>query len=70
MEESVHNVFVGAGAKTFALEHGFEEEEVLTEAAAESYKRWVGRGSPRSSTVAVCRRQSLASCFLGLHFVQ
>jgi L-asparaginase/N4-(beta-N-acetylglucosaminyl)-L-asparaginase len=40
MEDGRHAMLVGAGALRFALERGFVEEELLTEAAAEKWRQW------------------------------
>jgi N4-(beta-N-acetylglucosaminyl)-L-asparaginase len=40
MDRTDHVNLVGAGAKAFALEHGFEETELLTEASREWWLRW------------------------------
>ena len=42
MEETDHVLLVGEGALRFALENGFEEEELLTEAAREVWLYWRG----------------------------
>ncbi len=41
MDETPHIMLVGAGAKKFALENGFEEKELLTEASKTDYKNWL-----------------------------
>lgn len=41
MEETPHTMLVGAGAKQFALEQGFEEKELLTEKSKEAWKKWL-----------------------------
>ena len=38
MEETVHVMLVGEGAKSFAITHGFKEENLLTE---DSWKAWL-----------------------------
>jgi N4-(beta-N-acetylglucosaminyl)-L-asparaginase len=42
MEETDHVLLVGEGAKRFALEYGFEEEELLTETAQQVWLYWRG----------------------------
>lgn len=45
MEETPHVMLVGGGAKSFALAHGFPEENLLTEKARTAWeKRW-GKGA-------------------------
>lgn len=41
MEETPHIMLVGDGAKKFALEQGFQEENLLTEEAEKAYKNWL-----------------------------
>lgn len=41
MEKTPHIMLVGAGARQFALENGFKEEELLTEASKEDYQEWL-----------------------------
>lgn len=40
MEETPHVMLVGAGAKQFALEKGFEEKSLLTESSKKAWKKW------------------------------
>ena len=40
MEKTSHCLLVGAGAKKFALECGFQEQELLTNAARETWLKW------------------------------
>ena len=40
MEKTPHVMLVGQGAQQFALENGFEKEELLTPAAARAWKEW------------------------------
>ncbi len=44
MENTPHIMIVGAGAKQFALEMGFEEENLLTEPSKEKYEEWLKTG--------------------------
>ena len=44
MENTPHIMIVGAGAKQFALEMGFQEENLLTEASERKYKEWLKTG--------------------------
>ncbi len=41
MEETPHTMLVGAGAKQFALEQGFEETELLTEKSKKAWEKWL-----------------------------
>lgn len=41
MEETPHVMLVGAGAKKFALEQGFEEKDLLTEASRKDWEAWM-----------------------------
>ena len=41
MEETPHIMLVGQGAKQFALQNGFKEEELLTRAAKKDYQEWL-----------------------------
>ncbi|SFU43306.1 N4-(beta-N-acetylglucosaminyl)-L-asparaginase [Pustulibacterium marinum] len=41
MEETPHVMLVGAGAKQFALEKGFKEQDLLTDDAKKAYKEWL-----------------------------
>ncbi|MEM1123615.1 MAG: N(4)-(beta-N-acetylglucosaminyl)-L-asparaginase [Bacteroidota bacterium] len=41
MEETPHVILAGAGALKFALEQGFEEEELLTEKSKKEYEAWL-----------------------------
>ena len=42
MEETDHVLLVGQGAKQFALEYGFEEEELLTDTSRQIWLYWRG----------------------------
>jgi len=42
MEETDHVLLVGPGAKQFALEYGFEDEELLTETSRQIWLYWRG----------------------------
>ncbi len=44
MEETPHIMIVGAGAKQFALEMGFKEENLLTEPSRKKYEEWLKTG--------------------------
>ena len=46
MEYTDHVLLVGEGAKRFALEMGFEEQELLTEASRQTWLRWKANRSP------------------------
>ncbi|ETN94319.1 N4-(beta-N-acetylglucosaminyl)-L-asparaginase [Zhouia amylolytica] len=41
MEETPHVMLVGEGAKQFALEQGFKEQDLLTEKAKKAYENWL-----------------------------
>ncbi|MBC9797846.1 N(4)-(beta-N-acetylglucosaminyl)-L-asparaginase [Sinomicrobium weinanense] len=43
MEKTPHIMLVGEGAKQFALEQGFKEENLLTEDAEKAYREWLGK---------------------------
>ncbi len=40
MEHTPHVLLVGPGARAFALEHGFAERELLTDAARQRWEQW------------------------------
>ena len=40
MEKTPHVMLVGEGAKLFALEEGFKEENLLTESTKKAYEKW------------------------------
>jgi N4-(beta-N-acetylglucosaminyl)-L-asparaginase len=46
MEYTDHVLLVGEGAKRFALDMGFEEQELLTEASRQRWLRWKANRSP------------------------
>jgi len=48
MERTPHVMLVGEGAKQFALENGFKEEELLTEFARKKWIRWKQKHSDSS----------------------
>jgi L-asparaginase/N4-(beta-N-acetylglucosaminyl)-L-asparaginase len=54
MEETPHVLLVGDGARTFALEQGFEETDLLTEQSARDWREWK-EGRTRDSTDAAAR---------------
>ncbi len=41
MEETPHVILAGEGADQFARSHGFEKEELLTEASEKAYQEWL-----------------------------
>lgn len=45
MEETPHIMLVGEGAKNFALEQGFKEENLLTEKSKSEYLKWLKTSS-------------------------
>jgi len=48
MDETPHVLLVGDGARRFALQHGFEEEDLLTDSAREAWENRRTDGSPPS----------------------
>ena len=44
MEQSPHVYIVGAGALQFALDHGFEKENLLSDQAKEAWESWLEEG--------------------------
>jgi N4-(beta-N-acetylglucosaminyl)-L-asparaginase len=46
MEYTDHVLLVGEGAKRFALEMGFEEQELLTESSRQAWLRWKANRNP------------------------
>lgn len=48
MDETPHVLLVGDGARRFALQHGFEEEDLLTDKAREAWEKKRTNGSPPS----------------------
>ena len=44
MEATDHVMLVGEGARTFALDQGFESRDMLTSDAADAYREWKSRG--------------------------
>ena len=46
MEYTDHIMLVGAGAKRFALEMGFKEQNLLTEQSRQDWHRWKSRQNP------------------------
>ena len=53
MDRTDHIFLVGAGAKKFALEMGFKEQNLLTEKSREAWLRWKARLSPSDSWLDV-----------------
>ena len=49
LEHTDHIYLMGEGAKRFALDLGFEEEELLTPESRRAWLRWKGRLSPRDA---------------------
>ncbi|WP_010231646.1 N(4)-(beta-N-acetylglucosaminyl)-L-asparaginase [Gillisia marina] len=43
MEETPHVMLAGEGADLFAIQQGFEKEELFTESSKEAYKEWLKR---------------------------
>lgn len=58
MERTPHAQLVGAGARRFALDQGFVEEETLTDQSRKRYREWLEKkNAPESDshdTVSVC----------------
>jgi N4-(beta-N-acetylglucosaminyl)-L-asparaginase len=53
MDRTEHILLVGAGAKKFALEMGFKEQNLLTEKSREAWLRWKSRLNPSDSWLDV-----------------
>ena len=53
MDRTDHIFLVGAGAKKFALEMGFKEQNLLTEKSREAWLKWKSRLSPSDSWLDV-----------------
>ena len=53
MDHTDHIFLVGAGAKKFALEMGFKEQNLLTEKSREAWLKWKSRLSPNDSWLDV-----------------
>lgn len=49
MDRTDHILLVGAGAKKFALEVGFKEQNLLTEESREAWLRWKSRLNPNDN---------------------
>jgi N4-(beta-N-acetylglucosaminyl)-L-asparaginase len=49
MEYTDHIMLAGAGAKRFALEMGFKEQNLLTEQSREDWHRWKSRVNPNDN---------------------
>ncbi|HEU4993908.1 MAG TPA: N(4)-(beta-N-acetylglucosaminyl)-L-asparaginase [Gemmatimonadaceae bacterium] len=49
MDRTDHIMLVGAGAKQFALEMGFKEQNLLTEESREAWLRWKSRLNPNDN---------------------
>lgn len=47
LTDTDHVMLVGEGAKRFALQNGFPEQNLLTEKAREAWLRWKRNGSPK-----------------------
>lgn len=50
MENSIHVMLVGEGAKQFALKHGIEETELLTESQQQKWEAWNAKNSKQPKT--------------------
>src|SRR4051794_18346798 len=53
MDHTDHIFLVGAGAKKFALQMGFKEQNLLTEKSREAWLKWKSRLSPTDSWLEV-----------------
>jgi N4-(beta-N-acetylglucosaminyl)-L-asparaginase len=53
MDRTDHIFLVGAGAKKFALEMGFKEQNLLTEKSREAWLKWKSRLNPNDSWLDV-----------------
>lgn len=53
MEETIHVMLSGEGALQFALEQGFEKEDMLTPAAKEKWEKWKAenKGAPAKANI-------------------
>ena len=49
MDYTDHIMLVGAGAKKFALEMGFKEQNLLTEQSRQDWLRWKSRLNPNDN---------------------
>src|SRR5437867_12133791 len=49
MDRTDHIMLVGAGAKKFALEMGFKEQNLLTEESRDAWLRWKSRLNPNDN---------------------
>lgn len=58
MDHTDHIFLVGPGAKKFALQMGFKEQELLTDKSREAWLRWKSRLNPSDSWLDVPGRQS------------
>ena len=47
LQTTDHVMLVGAGARAFAIAHGFEATDLLTDAAREAWLKWKRNASPR-----------------------
>ena len=53
MDHTDHIFLVGAGAKKFALQLGFKEQDLLTEKSREAWLRWKSRQNPNDNWLDV-----------------
>jgi isoaspartyl peptidase/L-asparaginase-like protein (Ntn-hydrolase superfamily) len=51
MEDTIHVMLVGEGAKQFALENGFAETDLLTDNQRDNYERWKKEQSDKPNKV-------------------
>jgi isoaspartyl peptidase/L-asparaginase-like protein (Ntn-hydrolase superfamily) len=51
MERSIHNVFVGQGARKFASKEGHEEEEALFERSKADWEKWLDETKQEAAVV-------------------
>ncbi len=52
MEETEHVMLVGEGARSFAIDQGFPEQDMLTPDAREAWETWRSRGQDQDSLPA------------------
>ena len=61
MENTRHVMLVGEGARRFAVEQGFEEEDLLTDKAKEAFEKWKSkarRGPEGKDTIGMVARDA------------
>ncbi|MEE9373074.1 MAG: N(4)-(beta-N-acetylglucosaminyl)-L-asparaginase [Saprospiraceae bacterium] len=53
MEDTPHIMLVGEGAKKFALEKGFEEENLLTEKSKKAWEKWLSTSDYKNPKINI-----------------